>query len=310
MPSKIDIRKDKEYPGHRGSIYGLALSQDKRWLYSAGDDGTVAEWDLQAEGENGKAILRISGGIYALGLLEEKQVLVVGGSTGTIYFIDLASHRILHQYARTRDAIYGVWHHASSQTLWLLHGGGYLSILDADTFEELSFRRLAGANLRAVTADPEGGQIFIGASDHRIIVLDAQSFRLRHSWQAHENSVFALQLQPGRRHLISGGRDAHLKVWDLENEYQLIKSLPAHNFTVNDLALSPDRQYFATASRDKTVKVWNAETYELLKVGDFARHEGHTHSVNRLFWLTDHVLISCGDDRRIIRWQVHPGEEA
>ncbi|PSR03495.1 MAG: hypothetical protein BRD50_05840 [Bacteroidetes bacterium SW_11_45_7] len=62
---------------------------------------------------------------------------------------------------------------------------------------------------------------------------------------------------------------------------------------------------FASASRDKTVKLWDAETFELLKVLDNKKFEGHVHSVNKLLWSHEHdLLISCGDDRSVIIWKV------
>jgi len=124
-------------------------------------------------------------------------------------------------------------------------------------------------------------------------------------WQAHDNSVFSLQYVEENSLLLSGGRDAHLNIWDLKANHSLVQSLPAHNYTINAFALSPSGDYFATASRDKTLKIWDTHSFQLLKVVDFARNLAHTHSVNRICWLkSDNSLISCSDDRRIIRWQV------
>ena len=56
---------------------------------------------------------------------------------------------------------------------------------------------------------------------------------------------------------------------------------------------------------DKSIKVWDAETFQLLKVIDKARHAGHGTSVNRLLW-TNHnnLLVSASDDRSISIWDL------
>jgi WD40 repeat protein len=105
--------------------------------------------------------------------------------------------------------------------------------------------------------------------------------------------------------LLSGGRDAMLRVWDVERDFALHSEQPAHWFTVNHIVFSPDGQLFATASRDKTLKIWDATDFRLLKVVDTVRHGGHINSVNRLLWLPG-CLVSCSDDRTAMLWQVEP----
>jgi WD40 repeat protein len=56
---------------------------------------------------------------------------------------------------------------------------------------------------------------------------------------------------------------------------------------------------------DKTIKVWETESMTLLKVIDRSRHAGHTNSVNKVLWTNyENLLISCGDDKNIIVWDL------
>lgn len=50
---------------------------------------------------------------------------------------------------------------------------------------------------------------------------------------------------------------------------------------------------------DKTIRLWNTDTWELIKVIDFQKHEAHTSSVNCGLWLNENIVISCSDDRSI-----------
>src|SRR5690606_5922586 len=115
------------------------------------------------------------------------------------------------------------------------------------------------------------------------------------SWEAHGNSVFSLCLSPDGKYLLSGSRDAHLKVWDAENKFYLLHTIPAHLFTVNHIAFHPDGKLFASAGRDKHIKIWDAQSFQLLKVIDKEKFQGHVNSVNRLLWLKNsNYLVSAG----------------
>jgi WD40 repeat protein len=105
--------------------------------------------------------------------------------------------------------------------------------------------------------------------------------------------------------LFSGGRDALLKVWKLDQTPILLETINAHWFTINDLQISPNGNFLISASRDKTIKIWDIKTLELLKVLDrFKNIGGHTHSVNRLLWLDNETFVSGGDDKKICVWKM------
>ncbi|MFK7972271.1 MAG: WD40 repeat domain-containing protein [Bacteroidia bacterium] len=299
----ITVSQIQAYTGHRGSIFAMTHDPEEQFLFTSGDDGVVAQWNLAQGKDEASALLQIPHAVYGLAYVAPHDLLVAGASEGTISFVDVSSRELRKQYARTRDAIYHIEYVAATDSLWILHGSGYLSIVDAKTLEERSFKRISTEHLRSLAIHQ--GTAYIACSDHHIIALDVKDATEITRWKAHDNSVFSVLVHPSGQYLFSGGRDAHLCVWDLKRNHEQIARIPAHNFTINDLALSSDEQHLLTASRDKTFKLWDAHTFKLLKVVDHARNEAHTHSVNRIFWLAkDNSVISCSDDRKILRWKV------
>jgi len=304
LPSTIHIQKIAEYDGHTGAIYALALDEVRHIMYTSGDDGIVVAWNLKDDGHKGKGILRLQEGVYALAFVPHSDMLLVGTSAGNVYMVDIINQVIGHTYRLNQQAIYNLHYHLPTQSVWVLHGKGDLSILDLEHLQVQKLLKLSHQHLRSICGDANKEYVWIGSSDHRILLLKASSGKLVHQWQAHRNSVFTLNTDPTGKYLISGGRDAYLRIWDLQDNYKEIRAIPAHNFTINDLVFSPTNDHFVTASRDKTIKIWDAGSFELLKVIDLARNESHTHSVNRIRWLDDGSIISCSDDRKAMRWTI------
>jgi WD40 repeat protein len=117
-------------------------------------------------------------------------------------------------------------------------------------------------------------------------------------------AVFALQYHPNGEYLLSGSRDAQVKVWD-STTYQPIQNIPAHLFAVNSISFHPSQPYFATASMDKSIKIWGADDFKLYK--NISRDKGfdsHFLSVNKIVWNRDQ-LVSAGDDKKIMIWDVN-----
>ena len=301
----VAVELADEYTGHRGSIFALVADQAERYAYTAGDDGVVARWDLQGPADLGSGVMQAGTAIYALALMPVHGYLAAGGSDGTVYFVDLAKQEVVHTHRKTTGAIYGLHYEPGRDLLWLLHAQGALSVIRVADFSERGYARIGQNHLRSIEDCGDGVHFLIGSSDQHIYYFDRRRGKVAHQWQAHDNSVFALRLHQAGHYLLSGGRDAHLNVWDQRRHFHLIKRIPAHNFTINHIAMHPGGDYFVTASRDKTLKLWDAYQWELLKVIDHARDEGHVHSVNRLLWLShDNSLLSCSDDRRLLRWRI------
>jgi WD40 repeat protein len=112
-----------------------------------------------------------------------------------------------------------------------------------------------------------------------------------------------VQYAPDGSYLVSGSRDAQIKIWDALT-FELIKNIPAHMFAVNHIAFHPSLPYFATASMDKSIKIWGADDFKLYKI--ISREKGypcHVLSINKLAWDGNH-LISVSDDKRIMIWDL------
>ena len=301
MSKKISIQRKAQLTGHKAAIFSLALGKNKQSLLSGAGEGWVVEWDLENP-ELGKVIAQVEGNIFALHYIPQAQLVIAGTMNGGVHWVDLQAPEKTLNIAHHEKGVYSML--ALGDFIFTGGGDGILTRWSIAERRSLESLQLCHQNLRSIAYCKQRNEMAVGASDHQIYLLDATTLEIKTQIEkAHGNSVFSLAYSPDGKTLLSGGRDAMLRVWDLEAENKMIQNLPAHRFTINHILWHPNGKYFFTASRDKTIKIWDAKNFEILKVLEGLRDQGHFNSVNRLHWQADH-LISASDDRSLIIWKM------
>lgn len=303
MIVQIQVQKIKQLTGHNAAVYALDRGPEAHHFLSGAGEGWVAQWDLR-DPELGQLVAKVDRNIFSLCYLKENNQLVIGNMDGGVHWVNIDHPEKNKNIAHHEKGVYAI--ERIGEWVYSLGGAGRISRWSAAEQRSLESLHLSNQSLRCVAYSAARNELAIGASDHAIYRLDATTLDIKERVnKAHDNSVFTLQYSPNGQHLISGGRDAHLKVWALEPVLTPISSQPAHWFTINHVAIHPKVPIFATASRDKTIKIWDLDTFALLKVIDAEKFGGHRHSVNRLLWSADNnFLVSASDDRSIIIWQI------
>ncbi|GAB3235424.1 hypothetical protein GCM10027346_25130 [Hymenobacter seoulensis] len=304
------VQKLASLTGHRDCVYTLAGTVGEEVFYSAGADGMVAAWRNTAAEQDGELVAKVENSVYALLHLPERNLLVLGHNFQGVQAIDLAEKKLVFATALPPAAIFDMVHSAAQQRLYVALGDGTLAVLRTSDFRVETLLRISEKSLRCLSLHEERGELAIGGSDWQVHVLDTASMQIKQRIQGATNSVFTCAYSPDGRYLLTAGRDAHLRIWDVAAGYQEHRSIVAHMFTINHLAFSSDGLLLATCSMDKSIKLWNAESWELLRVVDRARHAGHGTSVNKLFWPgRQNRLVSCSDDRSLAVWQLQLRDE-
>ena len=296
------IEKIDTFGGHRDCVYALERGLQPNQFFSAGADGQVVRWQLDRP-DLGDLIANVPASVYALALHPESNLLWVGQNYNGLHLIDPALKQEIRSLKLGSAAIFDIKFYRNDAFVAL--SDGVVVVLDAEQAAIRKYLKASGQSARCIAINPVEREMAVGYSDHTVRIFDLITYELKRVIPAHSNSVFTVAYSPDFRFLLTAGRDAHLKVWDVEKHYVLHRDIVAHLFAINHLTYSPDGTLFATASMDKSIKIWDAETYRLLKVVDRARHAGHGTSVNKLVW-TDYrnQLISASDDRTISVWKV------
>jgi WD40 repeat protein len=262
----------------------------------------VVQWDI-AEPEHGQLIAKLPNSVYALHHHRESNLLIAGHNYDGIHIIDWKNKKELGSLQLTTAAIFDL--QSLGRELFVATGDGSLIKVDAMNLTILGQAQQASKSARAIAISRSRGEIAVGYSDNFIRVFDSDSLKLKHEWNAHNNSVFTVRYTPDEKLVLSGSRDARLKAWDAGNDYGQAGEVVAHLYAINHLDFSPDGKHFVTCSMDKSIKVWDTEKLKLLKVIDKARHAGHGTSVNKVLWTSyNDQVLSASDDRTISIWSI------
>ena len=265
----------------------------------------VVGWDAADPARDGELLARVENSVYALCHLPALNLLVLGHNFQGIQAIDLSGKRLAYATALPPVAIFDMVFSDSRQRLYVALGDGTLAVLAMPNFRLEKLVRLADKSLRCLALHEGRDELAVGSSDTRTRILDLDSLETKFTLAESTNSVFSVAYSPAGTYLLTAGRDAQLRRWDVAAGYELVGTVPAHMYTINHLAFSPDGRYLASCSLDKSIKLWDAATLTLLRVLDRARAAGHGTSVNRLVWPgTENRLVSCSDDRSLAVWQV------
>ena len=301
--SKISVSKLKNLTGHRDCIYTLERSGDPSLFFSGAGDGLVAKWNLH-QGEDGQLIAQLPNSVYALHFYQPENQLFIGQNFEGIHLIDLGANKEINSLKLNDKAIFDIQSH--DQMLFAGTGDGTVFVIDLKSWQIVKQIRNTEKSARSIAVAPKHGEVAVAYSDNRLRIYDLNTFDLKNTLEGHNNSVFTIKYSPDFRYLLSGSRDAHLKIWDAGENYALADDIVAHMYAINNIDFSPDKKYFVTCSMDKSIKVWDAKSFKLLKVIDKSRHAGHGTSVNKLLWSDyNNLLLAASDDRSISVWDIN-----
>jgi len=278
--------------GHTGSLYALTESAD--YYITGGSGRLIACWP-KSNLKDKFVLAQIDQPVYQFKTFKEQ--VFIGQTNGALMIIDIATKQIKHNIQLHDAPIYDII--CRPMYTMTFGGDGYLKVLDAD-LNLVKDIQLAKESLRQAYINKD--QLFVATSDATVVQIDLTSFELKHRFNLHEKSVFAVTVIDDQ--IISAGRDGSIFIQDL-NTGEVVQKIPAHLSTINDFAINKDQSLLASASKDKSIRIWDTKTWQLLKVINRKKYEYHSNSVNKIIWSADDKsLISVSDDRLGIIWKI------
>lgn len=191
--------------------------------------------------------------------------LAVGGDDGILRVVEVASGQTLWASPSRPARI--------ERVAWSRDGS---LIALGDSNSHVSVYALANRQLLLGMAALEQGEVLaLACTPHDRLVLSGRPGRVHvlfmpsvkegeadkagtrdgDDFQGHEGAIYALAVSADGKHLLTGGTDRTVRLWDFASRQQL-RLWQGHNRTVTAVALSPDGRVAASGSEDGTIRLW------------------------------------------------------
>ena len=180
-----------------------------------------------------------------------------------------------------------------------------VGMFDASTGERIKRMKGHSGIINSCCSSRRGDQLVASASDD--CTVKVWDTRRRHAIKTLQLTyqVTAVCFDDTTQHVITGGIDNDIKVWNLQNE-KLAMDLCGHTDTITDLSLSPDGSFVLSNSMDNTLRMWDIRPYAPQErcAKFFAGHQ-HNFEMNllRCSWSPDGRKVAAGSaDRDVCIW--------
>ncbi len=229
---------------HKGSVNSLDLSADGNTLVTGGADGLVRIWDC-ATGKEKRALKGSGEWIWSVALSANAKQVLAGGADKIARVWDAETGKELYQLSGHQDAVTCVAFSADGKQAltgsndgearqWTLEGGqllrrmtGHKAPIYGVTFSrEGRHGFTAGADgvvrlWELVAPDRQIGGMGIGGRGRRTIMVDpygnpmaAETGNELRRYEGHDGAVYHIALSRDGRSMLSGGRDATVRLWE------------------------------------------------------------------------------------------------
>lgn len=99
--------------------------------------------------------------------------------------------------------------------------------------------------------------IVAGADDLLIRVYNYNTMEKVKTLEGHTDYIRCITVHPTMPFIFSAGDDATIRVWNWDDNFNLVKTLEEHVHYVMQICVNPrDFNTFASASLDKSIKVY------------------------------------------------------
>lgn len=266
-------------------------------VFTGGGDRVVALLDITT-GNQMPFSVRTDAPVFSLFLHKPTHYLFIGCSNGKLHAVDLKSKKEIHAWSLDMQGIFDLKMDQSRNRLLVAGGNGVLTVIDLSSMKVLRSIPLSQGKLRRLALRKEGDLLAVADNSGPVHVLDAEDYHSLHALSNHEDGATSVAWHPTKPVLISGGKDAYIRCYNIEDDYKQVLHLAAHQSTIYDIVYHAASECFVSCSRDKSIKWWNPVTFDPLRRIGFAEG-GHKHSVNRLLTIGENI-VSASDDRGVL----------
>lgn len=276
-----------------------AMSPDGRLVAFASADKTVRLWDVEDNRDKRRCIGHTAS-VWCVAFSPDGSYLLSGGKDGTLRLWQVETGREVSKF-EGHDGLVTCLTFAPKGQLALsggLDGQVYLwDVKKGERAADFTF----GASVKYVyqVAFEANGKRALVSADNQVYVLDAASGKVMQTLVGHTAAATCAVFSPDGKHVLSGGDDGALRLWEAESGKQ-VRVFRGHERGVRTVIFRADGRYALSGGRDATLRLWDLAGGK--EIGAFRTHVQPI--VAAAFRADDRHTLSVSQDAVVRSWTI------
>jgi WD40 repeat protein len=244
------------FEGHTDTVQGLVFMPDGTHILSASWDGTVRQWSLTEDEDEGRIVFDgHEGRILSIGLSADGKRALTASTDDTIALWDVLTGEDILRFTGHTGNVNQAILNPDETLVASASSDGTLRLWDATSGEEIG--RLEGhtAGVTGVAFSPDGGQLLSTSRDATVRLWDVATGQRIHQFIGHNQATFGPAFSPDGRIAMTASADQTVRLWDTRTGEE-IRQFDGHSNWVLATAFSPDGTFALTAAEDNSVRQW------------------------------------------------------
>ncbi|EDN71045.1 WD-40 repeat protein [Beggiatoa sp. PS] len=280
------------YQGANLALFAVAISDNGKWLASAGEKGTLVLFNVNS----GQLLQHLEGhteDVKAV-IFYQNQWLISAGNDGHIIFWSLPTGKIIKRW-KAPDKV---------KALALSPDGKYLASAGTDNkitlwnLETDQPQQIFSGHKDQISglAFSSDGELLASASyDGTARLWQVKTGKVLHTLKAHTDHVQKVAFSHDNQWLATSSKDATIRLWNV-NSGKTERVLRGHKQIIFDIRFIDHGQTLVSASDDRTLRLWDIQSGVTKRV-----FQGHTAGVTGIATF-DNKIFSASDDGTVILW--------
>lgn len=261
-----DPTKGRVVFAHPGAVSGISFAPNNQTVLTAGRDGAVKQWQLNAPPHRILAEAKLSEAEAAADPEAAPPANIAG------QLVAVASNSASY-VAGGPDGVVRVFNVADAVARELTDQPG---------------------PVRSLTINPNATLVATGSEAGAVKLWNLADGADRLQLFGHDGPVRSVTFHPDNARVATTGDDGTIRFWKLPTPPQL---LAGHTAPIDTLALSPNGQFFVTGGRDNSVRLWNGTSGAAVATGT-----GHLSPVTASAFRADSAQFATGDFAGVLRF--------
>jgi len=257
----------------------LQITPDKQFLAVAGNPN-VSLYEINTS--NARPVTTFdghTGNVTAVGFQKDRKWMFTGSEDGTVKIWDIRAPGYQRDY-QSKVPINAAALHPNQGEIISGDENGNIRVWDL-TANSCSYELIPDGKtaIRSICVASDASLVIAATNRGTCFAwkLGKSSFEPLQKIDAHITYCLKCLLSPDVKYLATASADHTVKIWNVDKNFALDKTLKGHQKWVWDCSFSADSAYLVTASSDKTSKLWDLKSGEVIL--DYKGHQKAVTSV-------------------------------